>query len=491
MKNMKEMKGISAALLAIAFALVGPATVLAGSSEAAAQIIYAPDFVSAVAYGVAMNNAGDMAGTSYKDTGCGPNCLPPLETVVWKAGVRIVLPSLPGFTGTAVTGINNLGWISGYAGSFDFPEAVVWKPNGNTYTVIDLGTLPGTNMLSAAKGIDDLGRVVGFSSPSNLPPGGAFLWTEAGGMVDLTKQGFPAETPVGISRGGTVATFRYWYHLGDPASVTAMAPVPPGGWFLGAGPAAINDAGDQARGLGIGIEHPFTYMFRYHHEGTGTWQQIDFTGTGPQSPGGIGSINNAQDITNTVSGGAQIAYGPDGINQPLDALFSPAYNSAIISAGPMNASNQILGQIWVGLAGRLVRLTPVTPCGTSCIRVSNLVVSATFHQDPADPGHCSPGNNKEYNLVKATATVTSETGAKLSGVVVSGRFMDQYWTNTLVSGTTSTVSRTTGANGVVQFNFKGPCGVGTEAFIVENATKTPLVFDKTVGVLAGSALPKF
>jgi hypothetical protein len=43
----------------------------------------------------------------------------------------------------------------------------------------------------------------------------------------------------------------------------------------------------------------------------------------------------------------------------------------------------------------------------------------------------------------------------------------------------------------VQFNFKGPCGVGTEAFIVENATKAPLVFDKTVGVLAGSALPKF
>jgi hypothetical protein len=33
--------------------------------------------------------------------------------------------------------------------------------------------------------------------------------------------------------------------------------------------------------------------------------------------------------------------------------------------------------------------------------------------------------------------------------------------------------------------------VGTEAFIVENATKAPLVFDKTVGVLTGSALPKF
>jgi probable HAF family extracellular repeat protein len=392
--------------------------------------------------------------------------------------------------GTTVTDINNLGWISGYAGSFDLPEAVVWKPQRicpisscNTYEVIDLGTLPGANMVSAATGIDDLGRVVGWSSPSNLSPAGAFLWTAAGGMVDLTDQGFPSETPRGISRGGTVATFGYWYHLGDSASVTPMAPVPPGGWFQQVGPVAINDAGDQARGLSFGTQHPFTYMFRYHHEGTGTWQQTDFTGTSSGSRGGIGSINDAQDMTNTVSGSAQIAYGPDGLNQPLDALFSPAYNSPVIGAGPMNASSQILAQIWVGLAGRLVRLTPATPCGASCIRVSNLVVSATFHQDPNDPGHCTPGNSNEYNLVRAEATVTSETGARLRGVLVRGRFMDQYWTNALVSGTTN-------AEGIVQLKFKGPCGVGTEAFIVENATKAPLVFDKTVGVLAGSALPQ-
>jgi hypothetical protein len=249
-------------------------------------------------------------------------------------------------------------------------------------------------------------------------------------------------------------------------------------------PVAINDAGDQGRGLCIGNEHPFCYVFRYHHEGAGTWQQVDFIGTGPQSRGGIGSINDTQDITNTVSGTAQIAYGPDGLNQSLDALFSPAYNSPVIAGGPMNASSQILAQVWVGLAGRLMRLTPVTPCGASCIRVSKLVVSAKFHQDPNDPGHCTQGNNKEYNVVHARAVVTSETGARLSGVLVRGRFMDQYWTNARVSGTTN-------AKGVVQLNFKGPCGVGTEAFIVENATKAPLAFDKTVGVLAGSALPQF
>ena len=112
-----------------------------------------------------------------------------------------------------------------------------------------------------------------------------------------------------------------------------------------------------------------------------------------------------------------------------------------------------------------------------------MLVLAKFHQDPNDPGHCTLGNKKEYNLVRARATVTSQTGTRLSGVLVSGRFMDQYWTNAVVSGITN-------AQGVVQFDFKGPCGVGTEAFLVENATKGTRVLDRTTGVLAGSALPQ-
>jgi hypothetical protein len=164
--RMKNIKRISAALLAIAVALVGPVTVSAGRSEAVAQIIYAPAFVSAVAYGVAMNDAGDMVGTSYTDPGCGPFCLAPLETVVWKAGVRTVLTSVPGFTGTAVTGINNQGWICGSAGVFGFTDAVVWKPNGNSYIAIDLGVLPGTAH-SVAIGIDDTNRVVGYATASS------------------------------------------------------------------------------------------------------------------------------------------------------------------------------------------------------------------------------------------------------------------------------------------------------------------------------------
>lgn len=487
MKSLRTLvKGTSVALLVVATTLVGPGAVLAGSpgslqsSQASAPAIYAPDFISPVAYGVAMNNAGDIVGTSYADTACGPFCLPPLETVVWKAGVRMVLPSVPGFTGTAVSGINNRGWISGSAGPYGFAHAVVWRPTGNTYSAIDLGVLPGTSH-SVAIGIDDTNRVVGYATNSSgfQTP---FVWTKSGGMVDLTKQGFPNEVPLGISPGGTVATYSHWYRLGEPASVKTMAAAPAGGWFVVNAPVAINNAGDQARGLGIGTEHPFTFVFRYHHEGM--WQQIDFTGTGPRSPGGIGSINRAQDITDSVSGSAQIAYGPEGLNQSLSTMFSPAYGGMVIGAGPMNASGQILAQVMIGRSGRLMRLTPASACETACIRVSALRFNAKFHQDPNDPGHCTAGNDKEFNVAHARATVTDESGAKLSGVLLSGRFLDQYWTNALVSGVTDT-------SGTVQFKFKGPCGTGTEAFIVEDATNGAMTFDKTTGVLAGSAIPKF
>ena len=213
-----------AAFVAIVFTLVGPATVPAAdptgsepkSPEAIASV-YVVDLVATAAFGAAMNDAGDVTGNSYPDPGCGSSCLPPLEPVVWKGGERIVLPGVPGLTGVSTSDINNLGRISGFGGPLGFGHAAAWKPNGSTYTPIDMGLLPGTHD-SIAIGIDDNNRAVGYASTSsggNTP----FMWTEAGGMVNLITQGFPAETPLGISPGGTVATVGHWYHLGDPGSV--------------------------------------------------------------------------------------------------------------------------------------------------------------------------------------------------------------------------------------------------------------------------------
>lgn len=234
---------------------------------------YVADLVATASFGVAMNGSGNVVGTSYFDPGCGSSCLPPLETVIWKGAKRIVLPSVPGLDGIQVTGINAKNWVTGLAGPPGFTtHAVVWKPNGTTYEAIDLGTLPGTTV-SEAIGIDDLGRVIGWSTTRTFPPfASPFMWTEAGGMVDLAAQGYPDEKPIAISPGGTVLTSGFWYRLGDPGSAIAMPPPPPGFYPAGTGPAAINDAGDQARFLASTSTQSLRYLFRLHHDGT--WQQL-------------------------------------------------------------------------------------------------------------------------------------------------------------------------------------------------------------------------
>ncbi len=452
-----------------------------GNGKTAPPTVYAADFVSTAATGAAMNDSGDVTGTSYPDTGCGPFCLPPLETVVWRGSERIVLPDVPGLPGITVRSINNHGWVAGFAG---FPgtttHAVVWKPNGSTYQAIDVGTLPGTS-ISDATGIDNLGRVVGWSTTSNFPPNGSpFMWTESTGMVDLSTQGFPDEVPIALSPGGAVATPGFWYKLEDPSSVIAM-PSPPTGFYLpGTYQTAINDAGDQARFLVSTSSQNLRYLFRFHHEGT--WQQISFTGQGNLSKYGVGSINLAGDVTATVLGNGVIAHGPDGTTQPLIGLLSPAYQAGSITlGGPINSEGQILSQFIIGQSQRLVRLTPTEGCTTGCIQVSSLVVKAKFIEDPNDPDHCTQDGNA-YNEASVNLTITSETGTKLRGVVVSGRFLDDYWTNAPVAGRTN-------RRGVVSFSQTGPCGVGAIAFLVDNAIKGPLAFDRTVGILTGWEIP--
>ena len=243
----------SSALAQFSLTNSGTNNISNGTPEVA-PAIYVVDLVATAAFGVAMNDAGDVTGNSYPDPGCGSSCLPPLEPVVWKGGERIVLPSVPGLSGVTTSDINNLGWISGFGGLLGFGHAAAWKPNGSTYTPIDMGLLPGTTS-SIAIGIDDNNRAVGYASTSSgvKTP---FMWTEAGGMVNLITQGFPAETPLGISPGGTVATVGHWYHLGDPGSVIALTS-PPSGFLLENSTVGINDAGDQARFLvNIGAGEP-------------------------------------------------------------------------------------------------------------------------------------------------------------------------------------------------------------------------------------------
>lgn len=463
-------------------ATAADAPALAAASQVAAM--YALDFVGTAATGYGLNDAGDVVGKAYADTGCGPFCLPPEEIVVWRAGKRIVLPLVPGFDRgyQFPLYINNQGLIGGEVGIIGSrTHAAVWVPDASGYTAEDLGVFPGTSSADVA-GLDDQGRMVGWSTlggaiPTLTVP---FVWSQATGMLDLKAQGFPNERPAAISPGGKVVTWNTWYQLGDPGSVKALPARPPG--FVGAGSngSAINDAGDQAHFLVSINTQNLVYPFRLSNGGN--WQMLSTFGTGHLSSYGMGSINAAQDVSFTVGSTGMVAAGPAGLGQALAPLLSPAYPGVTIGgAGAMNASGQILTRAMIGRSQRLMKMTPVTACGANCLVSSALAMTGQFVQDPRFPGSCFPGGTM-YNLSSATVTITSETGAPLAGVQVSGRFLDDYWTDRPVSGSTN-------AAGVVSWSHKGPCGVGAIAFLVDDATLAGRSLDRTRGVLTRYVIP--
>lgn len=441
---------------------------------------YVVAFVGTAATGVDVNGAGDVVGTSYVDTGCGPFCLPPQETVVWRGGQRLVLPTLPGFSGITVKAIDDNGVVAGFAGvPGTATRAVIWRPTSGGYEIVDIGVLPGTTR-SIAIGIDELGRVVGYSNTANFPPTGApFVWSEAGGMLDLVLMGFPNETPMAISPAGTVATAGFWYRLDEPASVTPVAAAPSG--FLGFGDATvINDAGDQARFLASTSGQSLRYLFRYHHEGT--WQLLSSVPTGNLTRYGVGSIDDEQTITATIASAGVIAHGPDGLAQSLAGLLAAPYlypdlaSTPVTFGGPMNSQGQILAQVLLGRSSRLVRLVPAKTCMQGCLEIHSLAMDAVFVQDPHDPGHCSPTLDA-HDEVTVTLTVTSPAGMPKAGIQVSGRFLDDYWTDHPVTGTSD-------ASGLVTFTYSGPCGVGAMEFLVSGAQGFGLRLDRTQGSLS-------
>jgi hypothetical protein len=451
-------------------------------SASAIANIYAADFVATAALGIAMNDSGDVVGTSYRDVGCGPFCLPPLETVVWRGTTRTVLPPVPGFSDMLVTDINNKRWVVGLGGVVGTAtRAALWRPAGTGYSVTNLGTLPGTSS-SEATGVDDRGRVVGWAQSFGFPFNGApFRWTVAGGLVDLSSRGFPDEKPLAISPNGTVATAGFWYRLGAPASVVPIPPPPNGFMPPGTFPTAINDAGDQARFLVAASAGRLLYLFRFHR--TGVWQQISNVGTGDLTVYGMGSITPAKDITATIHSMGVAAPGPNGQAQPLATRLSPAYRGADVTrAEDMSVTGQILAHVMIGRSERVVRLVPASPCAGHCIRVTRIAMMGKFVQDPSNPGRCTQ-NGPAHNRVTATVTVTSETGARLGGVTVHGRFLDDYWTDRPVVATTN-------AQGVVQFTIVGPCGVGAVAFLVDRAMASGRTLDRTTGVLTAFVIPQ-
>jgi hypothetical protein len=467
----------------VSFAAIGLAAILLGSvCPQASAATYAIELLAAQGTGVDVNDTGTVVGIESKVGFCPapyPSCFSSNVVSVWPPGTvkPVALPAPQGLLFLSPRAINSAGWIAGTASIFDAifrPQPVVWRPNGiGGYTAHELGLLPG-NTISRVAGIDDLNRVVGYDTISDInPPDAApFLWDPVGGLQNLATRGFPNEIPLAVSPKGTVALTDKWYRLdGGPQSVRANAPLPPG--FVAAEASAdINDKGDQARFLIASGSQSIAYFYRYV-VGTRVWQQLSQAGTGRLSRYGIGSIDIRLNVTGTVQGSGVIAAGRSGLAQTLTSQVSPAYGGVpVIAGGGRNASGRILAQVMFGRSpGRLALLVPILPCATSCVRIATLKLTAKLVTT------C-----RIRNEVSAALTVTDELGRRLPGVAVSGRFLDDYWLDRRVSGITD-------PSGVVRFIHRGPGCVGAIAFLAESAKSPGRVFDRTQGALTTFVIP--
>jgi probable HAF family extracellular repeat protein len=148
---------------------------------------------------LALNDRGQVVGEAFVGSLV-------THAFLWQRGVTTDLGTLPGYSTSVATHINNRGQVAGSS---------TLLPVGNTHAffwadgaMTDLGTLGGENasplgIKTLASGMNDRGQVVGFS----LSPSGnyhAFLWAN-GTMTDLgTLPGDDTSLAMGINNRGQV-----------------------------------------------------------------------------------------------------------------------------------------------------------------------------------------------------------------------------------------------------------------------------------------------
>jgi hypothetical protein len=204
------------------------------------------EFLGNAASVTALNDLGQVIGTFP---------MSPANERGWVAssGSPITpLPLPPGRMSSRVYDINEAGVIAGAVSSVSYADpsfgaiAAIWTPNGSGgYAVTELGKLPG-DVGSAAKALNDVGDVVGYSR------GGMFeraVWfTSPTGIADLTPTGAFDPTSINDQR-VMVCYSSHCSRLDLDTLVLEDLGVPPGSYQNTLG-AAIN-ASNQVAGVAI------------------------------------------------------------------------------------------------------------------------------------------------------------------------------------------------------------------------------------------------
>lgn len=147
---------------------------------------------------VDVNDAGQVTGRSTLPSG--------LEhAFVWRSGSGMIdLGVLPGAANSAAAAINNRGVVVGISEGAPAtpPRAFRWSAADG---MEDLGAFTsGLASFSSATALNDAGLIAGNSDTAALTRD-AFVWTRAGGMVDISAPGSGDAFPVAVGARGQVA----------------------------------------------------------------------------------------------------------------------------------------------------------------------------------------------------------------------------------------------------------------------------------------------
>jgi probable HAF family extracellular repeat protein len=153
-----------------------------------------PDAAFTGAYGISM--AGDIVGR-YRDAAG-------VTHGFAYSGGRYTTIDIPGATATAASSINSVGDVVGRYTTNGVSHAFVMNNPAVSYSITDLGTLPGGSFSQASQGNTENGLIAGVS---DVPDGNqhAVLW-QFGQTIDLAARGLggPNSFGVGLNEKGVV-----------------------------------------------------------------------------------------------------------------------------------------------------------------------------------------------------------------------------------------------------------------------------------------------